>query len=126
MLGYPGVTQVFVTDDTFQTSPTNLQKSINGMDVKSKQSLKGKTPPTLDNVRYEVLDEDDVAKIKKPSMSVSPQARKGPESQQKEALALANKAKKDTSPLKEKKPLTNTKIVMKKNKTRLKSLISSR
>jgi len=96
------------------------------MDVKNKQSFKVKTPPTLENVRYEVLEEDDMVKINKPSMSVSPQVRRGPESKQQDALALASKTKKDTSPLKEKKPLTNTKIVMKKNKNRLKSLISSR
>ena len=59
-------------------------------------------------------------------MSVSPQAKKGPESQQADALAALKKEKKDASPLKEKKPLTNTKIVMKKNKNRLKSMISNR
>lgn len=115
-----------MTDDKFQHSPSNLQKSINVMDIKNKQSFKGKTPPTLDNVRYEVLDEDDLAKIKKPSMSVSPQPKRVPESKQIDALALSKKEKKDTSPLKEKKPLTNTKIVLKKNKNRLKSLISNR
>jgi hypothetical protein len=83
-----------------------------------------KTPPTLDNVRYEVLQEDETAKKK--SMSVSPQVRRGPESKQQDVLAAVNKEKKDTSPLKEKKPLTNTKIVMKKNKNRLKSMISNR
>jgi hypothetical protein len=65
-------------------------------------SFKLKTPPTLDNVRYEVLHEDDQVK-KRPSMSVSPQAKRVPESQQQDALALAKKENKDRSPLKEKK-----------------------
>ena len=123
-----------MTDDKFQPSPSNLQKSMTSMVDLKKQSMKLKTPPTLDNVRYEVLHDEDDLGNKKSSMSVSPQvARRVPESLQQQALAAAGinkkESSKDASPLKEKKkqqPLTNTKIVKKKNKNRLKSLITSR
>ena len=86
-------------------------------------------PPTLDNVRYEIITDEDLDKAKKKSMSGSPQPPKRvPESQLPKDVFKEehHKKMKDKSPLKEKKPLTNTKIVKKKNKNRLKSLISSR
>jgi len=127
-VGYPGITQVFVSDDAF-VSQNNLQKSVNSLDSK-KRSLKiQKTPPTLENVRYVDVPQKEEEAIYKRKPIISPKVKKPvPEAVREKLKKKSDGIKGNSNSLliKDKIPVTNTKIVRKKNKNRLKSMINNR